>query len=274
MAAVKLSPRYPFKVPVNAETITPDNFQGKTAAELAELRVWEGNRLKKLGELFHISKEETASPETLVIEISGNLRKVRRIGTEMSMGEIIINGDVGMHLGEEMKGGKITVNGNADSWMGSMMHGGTIEIKGDAGDYIASAYRGSTKGMNGGKIIIHGNVGNDVGNAMRKGVIKIHGNAGQFAGINMRDGTILIKGDCQGRMGADMQGGKIIVCGHVESILPSFTIETVRKRVKVEGEPIEGPFYLFLGDLNTKGKGKLFIAKNSNLHLSFYENLL
>jgi len=274
MPKIKLSPKHLFKLPVNAETITPDVFQGKTVTEIAELQVWEGNRSRKLGELFHINEDKTEVSENLVIEISGDLRKVRRIGVEMSMGEIIINGDVGMHLGEKMKGGKITVNGNADSWAGSMMHGGTIEIKGNAGDYVASAYRGSQAGMNGGKIIIHGNVGNDAGNAMRKGVIEIHGNAGQFAGVNMRDGTILIRGNCQGRMGADMHGGKIVVCGHVESILPSFTIESIRKTVKVEGNPIEGPFYMFLGDLNTEGRGKLFIAKTPNPHLRFYEDML
>ena len=31
----------------------------------------------------------------------------------MKNGEIIINGNVGMHLGEKMAGGKITVNGDA-----------------------------------------------------------------------------------------------------------------------------------------------------------------
>jgi len=272
MPIIKLSPKYPFKTPVRAESITPDSFQGKTLKEIAELPVWEGNSLKKLGEIFHISQNETS--ETLVIEMSGGLEKVRWIGAKMTTGEIVIHGDVGMHLGEEMKGGKITVKGNAGSWAGSMMHGGTIEIEGNAGDYVASAYRGSTKGMNGGKITIHGNAGNDVGNAMRGGVIEIFGNAGQFAGVNMRDGTILIKGNCPERMGAEMRGGKIVICGHVNSILPSFTIEAVRKRVKVEGEPIEGPFYLFSGDWNATGKGKLLVAKNVNPHLSSYEKLL
>jgi len=186
MTIIKLAPKRAFKAPVNAQTITPDAFQEKTISEIAELHVWEGNRRRKLGELFHISEEKTAGSESLRIEVSGDLRKVRWIGAKMTTGEIIINGDVGMHLGEEMEGGKITVNGNAEAWLGSMMHGGTIEVKGNAGDYVASAYRGSTRGMNGGKIIIHGNVGNDAGNAMRKGVIIVHGNAGQFAGVNMQ----------------------------------------------------------------------------------------
>jgi formylmethanofuran dehydrogenase subunit C len=274
MPIIKLSPKYSFKVPVNAQIITPDIFQGKTPEEIAKLQVWEGNRSKELGELFKISENGNDALETLVIEISGDLKKVRRIGAKMSIGEIVIHGDVGMHLGEEMEGGKITVNGNAESWMGAMMRGGIIEVKGNTGNYVASAYRGSTKGMRGGKIIIHGNAGNDVGNAMLGGVIKIFGNVGQFVGVNMHDGTIMIRGDCQGRMGAEMRGGKIVICGHVKSVLPSFTIEALRKRVKVEGEPIEGPFYLFLGDLNAGGNGKLFISKNANQHLSFYEKFL
>ncbi len=39
----------------------------------------------------------------------------------MKTGEIVINGNAGMHLGEKMLGGKITVNGDAWS-MGRQRH--------------------------------------------------------------------------------------------------------------------------------------------------------
>ena len=51
----------------------------------------------------------------------------------MKTGEIVINGNVGMHLGDKMVGGKITVNGNAGQWVGGGMKNGLIEIHGDAG---------------------------------------------------------------------------------------------------------------------------------------------
>ena len=55
----------------------------------------------------------------------------------MKTGEIVVNGDCGMHTGEKMLGGKITVNGNVGGWTGNEMKAGTIEIHGDAGDYLS-----------------------------------------------------------------------------------------------------------------------------------------
>ena len=70
-----------------------------------------------------------------------------------------------------------------------------------------------------------------------------------------------------------MINGKIVVCGHT-ALMPSFTIDSIRPKVKVDGEKIEGPFYRFIGDLADNGKGKLFISKTKNPHLSSYEKYL
>lgn len=263
-----------FKAPVYAECITPDAFAEKSANEIAVLQVWEGKRKRTLGDLFKIEQGADTSSEEATIRISGDVGKVRRIGAKMSMSRIIVEGNAGMHLGEEMKGGKITVTGNAASWAGSMMKNGIIEIKGDAGDYIGAAYRGSTQGMGGGEIIIHGNAGNEVGCFMRKGIIKVYGNVGQFAGIHMRNGTIFVQGNSEGRAGAEMTNGKIVVCGYIPSILPTFTIDSVRPKVKVDKEKVKGPFYRFIGDLADNGNGKLFVSQTKNTHLSFYEHYL
>ncbi len=270
---IKLSPKKEFRLPIVAECINPEIFEEKSINEIAKLDVWEGNKRKVLGDLFKIEKveEETGEP---TIQIIGDIRRVRKIGANMSRGEIIIKGNAGMYLGEEMKGGKITVYGDADSWLGSMMRGGTIEVMGDAGDYVGATYRGRARGMNGGLIIIHGNAGNEVGCYMRKGLIKIYGNVGQFAGIHMKGGTIFIQGDSAGRAGAEMVKGKIVICGHIPSVLPSFTIDRISPRVKVNGENLEGPFYTFIGDLTENGDGKLHISKVKNPHLKVYEEYL
>lgn len=97
-----LIPMRPFKVPIDAGCITPDIFSGKSNSEIAALQAWEGNRRVKLGELFKISYENNESKEELTIKISGDLKKVRRIGAAMSAGKIVIEGDVGNHLGEEI----------------------------------------------------------------------------------------------------------------------------------------------------------------------------
>ena len=262
------------RAPINAECISPNVFTGKSLGEIAALQLWEGNRKCSLDDIFEVEGNCGETLSEVTIHLVGNLSKAHRIGANMTGGEIRIQGDVGMHLGEEMKGGKITVEGNAGSWVGSAMKGGTIEVKNDAGDYIGGTYRGSTKGMQGGTIIIYGNAGTEVGCYMRKGLIKICGNVDQFVGIRMRNGTIVVQGNAKERAGAYMKGGKIILCSHTPSVLPTFTIDSIKSKAKAEGEEIKGPFYLFIGDLAEYGNGKLYLSKNRNEHLKNYEELL
>jgi formylmethanofuran dehydrogenase subunit C len=271
-----LYPTKTFKFPIIAECINPDVFHGKTPEEIMALKIWEGNKQKRLGELFKVEEVKAENPsENGAIIIKGDVSKVRRIGAGMKSGEITVYGDVGMHLGMEMKGGKITVYGNVDGWAGSMMKNGIIEIHGNAGAYLGAPYRGSSEGMHGGKIIIHGNAGNEAGANMRNGIIKIYGVAGQFLGLRMHDGTIYVEKGSARRAGACMTGGKIVIGGFLESVLPTFTIDGIREKVKIEeGEVATGPFYLFIGDLVENGEGKLYVSKERNPHLSHYEKLL
>ena len=150
------------------------------------VRGTEGNRNLKLGDLFEIQEDNLETP---YITINGDAGKVKRIGSAMKTGEILINGDAGMHTGEKMAGGKITVNGNIGGWSGNDMKGGLIEVHGDAGDYLASPYRGTSTGMKGGVIIIDGRVGSDSGCYLHGGVLKIKGGAGRFLGYHMSDGV-------------------------------------------------------------------------------------
>ena len=234
--------------------------------------MWEGNKEKNLGELFKVEEKNAESPN---ITINGDAGEVRRIGLGMKNGEIVINGNAGMHLGEKMSGGKITVNGDAGGWTGSEMKGGLIEIHGDASDYLASPYRGSDAGMRGGKIIVDGNVGVDSAVFMSGGAIKIKGDAGQFLGFRMRNGTIHVEENCSTRVGASMVGGKIVVTGSLEEVMPTFSIDSVKPKVKIdETESVSGPFYVFLGDIAERGKGKLFVSKANNPQLSSYDKFL
>jgi formylmethanofuran dehydrogenase subunit C len=159
---ITLVPLRKFEVPVQAACISPDVFKGKDTAEIANLPVTEGNRNLKLADLFEIQEDSLEMPD---ITVNGDVSKVKRIGQAMKSGEIVVNGDCGMHTGEKMAGGKITVNGNVGGWTGNEMKAGTIEVHGDAGDYLASPYRGSSTGMKGGLITVDGKVGSDVGGA-------------------------------------------------------------------------------------------------------------
>jgi formylmethanofuran dehydrogenase subunit C len=259
--------------PVIAECITPGVLQGKTVDEIATLEVWEGNKQKKLSDIFRIEQTPEEAP---TITINGDASEVRRVGTCMKTGEIIINGNIGMHLGEKMSGGKITVNGNAGQWAGAEMKGGLIEIHGNANDYLASPYRGSDVGMKGGKIIVDGNVGSDSAMSMKGGVIKIRGDSGSFLGFRMHDGAIHVEKKCGTRVGANMSGGKIIISGNLEEPLPTFTIDSVKPKVKLDDtETVQGPFYVFIGDLaEDSTAGKLFVSKSNNIQLKWYEKFL
>ncbi|WGM88595.1 MAG: formylmethanofuran dehydrogenase subunit C [Candidatus Bathyarchaeum tardum] len=268
---VTLKPKFVSKYPIEGRSITPDVFAGKTIKEVSELEAWEGNRKLTLADLFEIS-DDTDSKD--MIKIVGDASKVRNVGMNMTSGKILVDGEIGWHVGEMMRGGSIVVTGNTGSWAGSQMKGGTIEIKGDTGDYIGSAYRGSDKGMTGGTVIVHGNAGNEIGNNMKGGLIKVMGNVGIFAGVHMHGGTILIQGESARRAGGHMTGGKIILMGKTEDVLPSFSIEEIKKSVKVEGEKVIGPFYLFEGDMAADGKGKLYISQPNNSQLSSYEKYL
>jgi formylmethanofuran dehydrogenase subunit C len=262
------------KVPVEASIISPDSLVGKSKKEIESLEVWRGNKKIPLKDLFRVKGEALNELKDSLIRIIGDLSKFRKIGYRMSTGSLSIVGNAGMYLGEEMRGGSIFVEGNVGSWLGMNMKGGLIEVKGNAGDYVGSAYRGKNVGMKGGKIIIHGNVGNEVGCWMKDGLIRIDGNAGMFPGLHMIGGTILINGDCLGRAGAQMKGGKIVILGRMESILPSFNISGISEKTSVGEEKIQGPFYVFEGDLTEEGKGKIFLSIAKNQNLKFFEKFI
>ena len=260
-----------FTVPIQASCITPENFKDKTIAEIKKLPATEGNRNVTLNDLFKIEQNPQETPD---ITLNGDLSKVKRVGQAMKTGEIVINGNIGMHTGEKMAGGKITINGNAGCWTGSEMKKGLIEIHGDGGDYLASPYRGNDLGMKGGLITVDGNVGTDVGCHLKGGIIKIKGSAGRFIGYHMTEGAIYIEKDCDVRTGACMSGGKIVVGGTLE-ILPSFTIDSIKPKVKIDDTTnVAGPFYVFLGDRSERGTGKIFANKAANPELQFYEKYL
>lgn len=239
------------RIPLEAENITPDVFAGKSASEIEDVSVWEGNTERSLGDFFTVSVEgSTDDPAELRIVISGGVPRVKRIGEAMTAGCIHVKGDVDMHLGNNMTGGCIEVDGDASAWAGREMKGGEIHIAGDAGYYLGAGYRGEDVGMTGGTITVDGDAGDYVGEHMGGGEIHIAGDAGLFPGAMMRGGKIVIDGDTE-LPGAEMRGGEIVVAGNVKEFVPSF---------KVEGEEeVEGAKYnKYTGDLNIGGEGAIY----------------
>jgi formylmethanofuran dehydrogenase subunit C len=144
-------------VPLEADCITPDNFRSKTVAEIARLTVSSGNASIALGDVFAIAGDST---EEIVIE--GDLSRVSQIGAKMMQGQIVVHGDVGMHLGAGMRGGMIIVEGNAGNQVGAMMRRGLIAVLGDVGDLAGESTIA-------GSIIVFGRLGVSAGAGMKRG---------------------------------------------------------------------------------------------------------
>ena len=271
MKEITLTLQRELHLPVEACEISPNKFREKTIGEIESIKMWEGNRQVALADIFRVSENSGEIGDDVTIRVVGNVAKIRKIGYRTSFSSIVVDGNAGMYVGEEMSGGSILVTGDADSWLGTKMEGGNIEIKGNAGDYVGAGYRGTTLGMKGGTILIHGNAGQEVGCWMTDGTIKIKGNTGLMPGVHMRNGTIWIEGDCEGRAGGQMRGGKVIICGKTPLVLPSFAFEEIREKVKIGEESIQGPFYVFSGDMNENGKGRLFVNAPNNPQLKWCE---
>lgn len=282
MSEVKLKLKKEPEFPLEAEVISPDQFAGKTIAEIKNLVVYHGNEEKALGDYFDITGKP-GEIEDMKIIVEGNLSNVKRIGEKMTAGEIVINGNVGMHVGNQMTGGKILVNGNADDWAGAMLNGGELEITGDAGHYVGAAYRGFWKGMQNGLIKVHGKVGNEAltwvnGSKPGKRFPTLQcGSAGSFLGIHGHGGTIIVEGDCNRCAGADQVRGTIVVKGKVSRILPSYKkIGEVKEIELMNGEKITGKFTEYSGDHSVeknhskidKKTGEISNSSNGRLYVA------
>ncbi len=248
------------KTVLEAEVINPNVFSGKKIEEIENLTVYHGNRRAKLGEFFDIEGTSCDDASKLRIVVEGNLENVKRIGEGMNSGEIVVKGNVGMHLGDFMSGGRIVVEGNTASYCATEMKGGELIIKGNAGDFLGAAYRGSWVGMQGGLIVVEGNVGRELCTFMNGGKVVVKGNAGDFAGAHMKKGLIVIQGSAR-RVGAQMLNGTIVVLTNVEP-LPSFELVGEEKDIEIDGEKFSGTFLKYIGDkAEIRAKGTLYIKK-------------
>ena len=282
MAEIKLKLKKEYEFPLEADTITPDAFAGKKAADIKKLTVYHGNEEKTIGDFFDVIGDGGELNEIQII-VDGNLSNVKRIGEKMTGGEIVINGDVGMHVGNNMSGGKILVIGSTDDWAGAMLKGGELEITGDAGHYVGAAYRGNWKGMQNGLIKVKGKIGDEAltwvngSKPAKRFPTLICGGAGSFLGIHSHGGTIIVEGDCDRCIGADQVRGTIIVKGKVARILPSYKkLGEVKEIELMNGDIIKGKFTEYSGDHSVeknhskidKKTGEISNSSNGRLYIA------
>ncbi len=278
MGEVTLCLREATTIPIEADSICPDYFVGRSRAEIMALPAYYGRRKVTLGDLFTVEGEHS---DSIIVEgdrsaerSRRSLRHVKRIGQGMSRGRITIHGDAGLHLGAEMCGGEILVNGDVDGWAGAQMSGGLIRVRGNAGPMLGGAYPGEKRGMCGGVIIVEGDAGPRAGERMRRGLIAVQGSAGEFAGARMIAGSIFVFGTLGARAGAGMKRGTIVALGGLaDGLLPTFCyacsyrptfLRFYLRRLQewhlpVAQEQVEGLFRRYTGDITTLGKGEILV---------------
>jgi formylmethanofuran dehydrogenase subunit C len=268
MTEIKLKIKKQPKFPLEADTISPDNFGGKNLSEIKDLTLYHGTEQVKLGEFFEVSGNSGDAKDIKII-IEGDLSNVKRIGEKMTTGEIVIEGNVGMHVANQMEGGKVTIKGDADDWAGAMLKGGELVIEGNAGNYVGAAYRGFWTGMEDGVIRVKGKVGNEAmlwarsSKGAKKWPILYCGEAESFLGIHNHGGTIVVDGDVDRCAGADQAWGTIVIKGNLSRKLPSYKKVGEVEGVELpNGEKISGKFIEYSGDHTVKKEtnGRLYIA--------------
>lgn len=256
---------------VDARNISPDKFVDKNLHEIRNLKLFEGSMTTTLDTIFDV--EGSSSPHQNVrnieIIIEGECSKLNFVGYKMNGGKIVVKGDIGHFLGYKMKGGNIVVYGNTRNYTGAKMVDGSIEIYGNAGHRTGSKLHGEKpgKGMRGGTIYVHGNSGSEVGWGMGGGTIIIDGDSGNLVGANMTGGTVIVKRNCGMYVGLRMISGRIVVGSRIQSLLPSFYIDSLIPSVKVKGVTFSKPFAVFIGDVLSGGRGFLQISYEDNKHI-------
>ncbi len=265
--SVKLSLHTQPDVPLEAEIICPDKLADLTVTEIEKQPIQHGNEQTRIADFFKVTGEKSKH-----LQVDGDLSRVKHIGSGMSSGQIIIEGDVGAHLGAAMSGGEIIVEGSAGDWIAPEMSGGRVLIKGNAGHMVGSAYRGSPAGIQDGEIIVFGNAKNEVGHAMRNGMIVIAGNSGDFTGVNMLAGTIIVLGETGIRTGAGLKRGTIISMSRTK-LLPTFNYSCLYQPVylrlyllylqklglQITEEQIMGRYERWCGDIIELNRGEILL---------------
>lgn len=168
-------------------------------------------------------------------------------GSEVEVGDVIINGDVDTRMGISMIKGSVYINGDIKAPIGNL-----VEVKSDMKDYrkFKSITDMVTNGLNGNEligseitdrgisindglvrdtvgsrmnkdaeIVLDGNVDLSTGILMRMGTVRVNGNAGKNTGALLNGGNVVINGDCDDFTGIDMIKGCIIVNGDAGKFL-------------------------------------------------------
>jgi len=248
---------------LEADNVSPDAFAGKTAAQIAELHVHEGNTTSSLGKYFEVSGNAGTTAADTKIIVKGDVKKVKYLGFKMSAGELVIEGSTDLYVGAWMTGGKLLAKGNVEGFAATAMKGGELIIEGNAGNYLGAAYRGDWRGMSGGKILVKGNAGSDAGMYMTGGEMIINGNVDVHLMTHAEGGKTIVKGNASSKVGGQMVDGTIYIFGSIDTMMPGFK---PNGEVELEVDGVKATFAHYIGDMGERHKKKKGQVVYANLY--------
>ena len=263
METVTITMKNPPALYLEADNVSPDAFAGKTAAQIGDLHVYEGNETWTLGKYFEVSGNAGANAAETNIIVKGDVKKVKYLGFKMSAGELVVEGSTDQYAGGWMTGGKMLVKGNVEAFAGTAMKGGELTIEGNAGNYLGAAYRGDWRGMAGGKILVKGNAGSDIGMYMLGGEMIINGNVDVHVCTHAEGGKVIVKGNAKTKIGGQMVGGTVYVFGTIDVMMPGFK-PAGDEEMEVEG--VKGKFAHYIGDTGERHKKRKGQVVYGNLY--------
>ena len=250
---------------LDCSPLTPFRLAGKSATEIAKLPLHTTRVPIAVGDVFRLRMGDAAQ-----IRIEGASDRLDQIGQDMSGGEIVVEGDVGLQAGRLMAGGRLTIRGTAGPWAASGMKGGLLEITGSAGDRLGGPLAGETAGMRGGMVIVRRNAGERAGDKLRRGVIIIDGDAGAHAGSRMIAGTLIVRGKAGPLPGYLMHRGTIVLgadaelsptfidCGVYKLLAMRLMADFVKSHSARAAALLRKPLRRLAGDMAALGKGEIF----------------
>jgi formylmethanofuran dehydrogenase subunit C len=265
MKTITFNQKKTSSIALEFDELITDEIYNWESEDFNKYQVPVGNSRFPITDYFDIEVEGSAdSPAEVKMILNGDLNRVKYIGSKMSDGEVICNGNVDLHVGAEMSGGSIIVNGNAAAHAGREMTGGYLEITGNTKEFTGASYIGEWRGMTGGEILVRGNAGKQCGECLSGGKIRVLGNCDILAGIHMTKGLIEIEGDVNRWPGGQMKNGNIVIRGKLGRLLEGFVQEGVIENPEVDGISFEGKFIKYTGDIGLNGKGSLYLDAEKN----------
>ena len=198
--------------------ITPDRLVGRSAAEIARLRILADERPCAVGDVCQVR----GTADDGRIECLGDFTRVHWLAADMQWGEMVVAGSAGRHAGEGMTGGRLSIGGDAGDWLAVELAGGTVHVAGHAGDNTAGALPGSQHGVRGGVVLVEGTVGSLAGARMQRGIVAIGGDCGAAAAFELRAGTVFVVGTVGPQAGLGMRRGSLLAASSQPPIPPLF----------------------------------------------------